>query len=131
MHALHAVTAVTFPAGLSGSRRHSKSNSSGCDRTIRVVQQSPPSTPPAMLFERLRAELRARHYHAEVVGVWARGAHFWNRQASFGGFPISLDRHVFARLGSIACPVTALHAIFVDAEVELGRAAPSKGKPLA
>jgi hypothetical protein len=71
-----------------------------------------------------------RHdYHAEIVGVWARGAHFWNRQVSFGGFPISLDRHVFARLGSIAWPVTALHATFVDAEVELGRAAPSKGKP--
>jgi hypothetical protein len=70
-----------------------------------------------------------RHdYHAEVVGFWARGAHFWKSQESFNGFPISLDRHVLARLGSISCPVTALRATFADAEVELDRAIPSKGK---
>ena len=70
-----------------------------------------------------------RHdYHAEVVGVWAHGAHFWKSQASFNGFPISLDRHVLARLGSTTCPVTALRATFVDAQVELGRATPSKSK---
>jgi hypothetical protein len=61
-----------------------------------------------------------RHdYHAEIAGFWARGAHFWKRQVSFGGFPIALERHVFARLGTIVCPVTALHATFVAAEVEL------------
>jgi hypothetical protein len=70
----------------------------------------------------------ARHdYHAEVLGFWARGAHFWRRQASFNGFPISLDRQVLARLGSFACPILALRATFVDAEVELGRVAPSNG----
>jgi hypothetical protein len=69
-----------------------------------------------------------RHdYHAEIVGFWARGAHFWNRQICFAGFPVSLDRHVVPRLGAYACPGTALHATFVDAEVELGRA-PSPGK---
>jgi hypothetical protein len=62
----------------------------------------------------------ARHdYHTEVVGFWARAAHFWKRQTLFNGFPVSLERHVFARLGRTACPLTALHATFVEAEVEL------------
>lgn len=60
-----------------------------------------------------------RHdYVAEVVGFWARGAHFWNRQKAVRGFPIALERHVTARLGTTALPVTALHATFIDAEVE-------------
>ena len=64
-----------------------------------------------------------RHdYHAEIVGVWARGAHFWKRQERFAGFPVSLERHVLARLGGVAVPVTALHATFADAEVQLARA---------
>jgi hypothetical protein len=61
-----------------------------------------------------------RHdYHAEIVGVWARGAHFWKRQTFFNGFPISLERLVVARLGRTPCPLTALHATFAAAEVEL------------
>ncbi|HYQ31042.1 MAG TPA: hypothetical protein VER04_27600 [Polyangiaceae bacterium] len=61
-----------------------------------------------------------RHdYHAEIVGLLARGAHFWKRQTRFSGLPISLERHVLGRVGSIACPLTALHATFADAEVEL------------
>ncbi|HKO47991.1 MAG TPA: hypothetical protein VJV79_09725 [Polyangiaceae bacterium] len=60
-----------------------------------------------------------RHdYHSEIVGIWARGAHFWNRQTRFGGFPISLERYVVARFGSITVPIPALHATFLDAEVE-------------
>lgn len=61
-----------------------------------------------------------RHdYVAEIVGYWARGAHFWNRQTVVHGFPIALERHVTARLGRTALPVTALHATFLGAEVEL------------
>jgi len=64
-----------------------------------------------------------RHdYHTEIVGFWARGAHFWKRQTSFNGFPISLERHVLGRLGTSTYPLTALHATFVGAEVELGPA---------
>jgi hypothetical protein len=61
-----------------------------------------------------------RHdYCAEIVGSWARGAHFWKRQEVFNGFPVSMERHVVARLGSMTLPLTALHATFTDAEVEL------------
>jgi hypothetical protein len=62
-----------------------------------------------------------RHdYHAEIVGFWARGAHFWRREIVRNGFPVSLERHVTARLGSVGVPMTALHATFLDAEVERG-----------
>jgi hypothetical protein len=68
----------------------------------------------------------SRHdYLAEVVGYWARGAHFWNRQTVVRGFPIALERHVSARLGTVALPITALHATFRAAEVELGGANPT------
>jgi hypothetical protein len=61
-----------------------------------------------------------RHdYHTEIVGAWARAAHFWKRQTFFNGFPVSLERLVFARLGRTPCPLTALHATFTTAEVEL------------
>jgi hypothetical protein len=64
--------------------------------------------------------LITRHdYHAEIVGGWARGAHLWKRQTMVG-FPIALERHVVARLGSTPLPVTALHAIFSSAEVSFG-----------
>jgi hypothetical protein len=66
-----------------------------------------------------RGKILRHDYHAEVAGFLARGAHFWNRQARFAGFPIALERHVVARLASTPCPITALHATFADAEVTL------------
>jgi hypothetical protein len=77
-------------------------------------------------FDR-RGTLLRHDYHAEIVGFWARGAHYWNQQSRFSGYPISLERHVVARVGSTPLPVTALHASFTDAEVELDRSpAPSR-----
>lgn len=59
-----------------------------------------------------------RHdYHAEIVGLWARGAHFWNRQVPLGGFPVSLERRVVGRLGPVTTPLVALHATFQRAEI--------------
>ena len=61
-----------------------------------------------------------RHdYHAEIVGWWARGAHFWRRQVPVNGFPIAMERHVTLRLGRTAWPPVALHVTFRGAEVEL------------
>jgi hypothetical protein len=68
-----------------------------------------------------RGRLVRHDYVAEIIGFWARGAHFWNRQTVVSGFPIALERHVTARLGRAALPVTALHATFLDAEVDLAR----------
>ena len=59
-----------------------------------------------------------RHdYHAEIVGFWARGAHFWHRQVRVEGFPVSLERHVVGRLGHVTTPLVALRATFHEAEV--------------
>jgi hypothetical protein len=60
-----------------------------------------------------------RHdYHAETVGFWARGAHFWRRPKRVAGVPICLERHVVPRLGRTTLPFVALNARFHDAEVE-------------
>jgi hypothetical protein len=54
--------------------------------------------------------IRRHDYVAHIVGWWAQGAHFWRDYSEVDGFPVALTRHVTARLGGLAVPVTALHA---------------------
>jgi hypothetical protein len=54
-----------------------------------------------------------RHdYVADIVGAWARGAHYWREYVTVSGFPIATHRRVHARLGRIAMPIVALDARF-------------------
>lgn len=64
-------------------------------------------------------QLTRHDYHAEILGVWARGAHFWKLQERVAGLPIAMERQVVLRLGTTTWPLNALHATFMDAEVEL------------
>jgi hypothetical protein len=62
--------------------------------------------------------LLVRHdYHAEVVGVWATGAHLWRRHRDVDGIPIAMERHVVPLLAGRTLPVPALHAELDDAAV--------------
>ncbi|HET6150574.1 MAG TPA: hypothetical protein VFH68_23750 [Polyangia bacterium] len=55
--------------------------------------------------------LIVRHdYVAEIVGGWARGAHFWREYQDVEGFPVATHRRVLARLGRLAVPLVALDA---------------------
>ena len=59
-----------------------------------------------------------RHdYVADIVGVWARGAHEWRDYTTVNGFPIATRRHVWARLGAWRLPVPVLRARFEDPAV--------------
>ena len=58
--------------------------------------------------------LRRHDYVAEVVGAWARGAHFWGDFVTVAGLPVARRRRVLARLGGIAVPAVALHAELED-----------------
>ena len=52
-----------------------------------------------------------RHdYVAEIVGAWARGAHFWREYREVDGFPVATHRRVLARLGRRPIPLVALDA---------------------
>jgi hypothetical protein len=52
-----------------------------------------------------------RHdYVAEIVGAWARGAHFWHEYREVEGFPVATHRRVLARLGTQPLPLVALEA---------------------
>lgn len=52
-----------------------------------------------------------RHdYVAEIVGAWARGAHFWQEYREVEGFPVATHRRVLARLGTRPLPLVALDA---------------------
>lgn len=57
--------------------------------------------------------LRRHDYVAEIIGWWARGAHFWRDYVLVDGFPVACTRHVTARLASLPVPITALHAELV------------------
>jgi hypothetical protein len=54
--------------------------------------------------------LRRHDYVADIVGAWARGAHFWRDFVTVGGLEMAGVRHVVARLGRRATPFVALHA---------------------
>lgn len=59
--------------------------------------------------------LLVRHdYVADIVGAWARGAHFWDDFVTIGGLRIARRRLVVARLGRWITPIVALHAEFAD-----------------
>lgn len=52
-----------------------------------------------------------RHdYVAEIVGGWARGAHFWREYREVEGFPVATHRRVLARVGGTPLPLVALDA---------------------
>jgi hypothetical protein len=51
----------------------------------------------------------ARHdYVADVVGAWARGAHFWEDYQDAGGLAIARRRRVVARIGRRPIPIGVL-----------------------
>jgi hypothetical protein len=54
--------------------------------------------------------LRRHDYVADIVGAWARGAHFWRDFVTVAGLEMPRVRHVVARLGRIPTPFVALHA---------------------
>ena len=54
--------------------------------------------------------LRRHDYVAEIVGAWARGAHFWRDFVTVAGLEVPRVRHVVARLGRVTTPLVALHA---------------------
>jgi hypothetical protein len=62
--------------------------------------------------------LIVRHdYVAEIVGGWARGAHFWHDYVTVDGFPVATQRLVYARLGRATLPLVALEARFAPPSV--------------
>jgi hypothetical protein len=65
--------------------------------------------------------LIVRHdYVAEIVGGWARGAHFWRHYTRVEGLPLALTRHVVARIGRFPLPFVALHAELAEPRVSVG-----------
>jgi hypothetical protein len=54
--------------------------------------------------------LRRHDYVADIVGPWARGAHYSEDYLTVSGLPMARRRHVLARLARWATPLVALHA---------------------
>jgi hypothetical protein len=85
---------VEFPAELP---THSRRQTFYFDRTGQIVRHD---------------------YVADVVGFWARAAHFWESPQLVNGFPIAMERRVVPRIGAAVFPFTALYATYSHAEVE-------------
>jgi hypothetical protein len=77
--------------------------------------------------------LRRHDYVAELIGAWARAAHFWEDYEEAEGLLVAKRRHVVAQLfGQPLLPLVALHAEFSSVEVRLAPqlgAAPGTGAP--
>ena len=70
--------------------------------------------------------LRRHDYVAEIIGVWARGAHYWQDYQEVDGVLVARRRHVVARAFGQTFPLVALHAEFDSVEVNLGSANPDQ-----
>lgn len=61
----------------------------------------------------------ARHdYVADVIGTWARGAHFWEDFQEVGGLAIARRRRVVARIGRRPIPMCVLCIQLGDASTQ-------------
>ena len=116
-YALWHYHAVPFTLGEARLRRHRRAGA--CDVLHVEFPADLPTHSRRQAFH-IDAEGRIRRhdYTADIVGAWARGAHFWRAQTRVNGLPVALERHVVSRLGALATPVTVLHARFSGAEVE-------------
>ena len=64
--------------------------------------------------------LIVRHdYVADVIGGWARGAHYWRDYVTVEGFPVATHRRVLARIGRVPMPLVALEGRFAPPEAAL------------
>lgn len=69
--------------------------------------------------------LRRHDYVADIIGAWARGAHFWEDYEEVDGLLVAKRRHVVATLFGQPLPAfVALHAEFSSVEVHLGAKPP-------
>jgi hypothetical protein len=60
-----------------------------------------------------------RHdYVADVIGPFARGAHYWEDYERCGGLLIARRRRVVARIGKMPTPLTALHVQLGEPRVQ-------------
>jgi hypothetical protein len=63
--------------------------------------------------------LRRHDYVADVIGAWARAAHFWEDYEEAEGLPVAKRRRAVARLLRQPLPLLALQAEFSSVEVRL------------
>jgi hypothetical protein len=94
------------------------SGSSVCSVEVEFPADLPTHSRRQTFYFDRTGQLVRHDYVADIVGTWARAAHFWRRPRLVNGFPIAMERRVAARIGAAVLPVTALYATFSHAEVE-------------
>jgi len=72
--------------------------------------------------------IRRHDYVADIVGPWARGAHFWGAYRDVSGFPLATHRRVLARIGLVT-PIVALEARLEDAAIAFDEKGAHGGVP--
>jgi hypothetical protein len=96
------------------------SGSSVCSVEVEFPADLPTHSRRQTFYFDEAGQLVRHDYVADVVGFWARAAHFWQRPQVVNGFPIAMERRVMPRIG-VVVPLTALYARFSHAEVEFDR----------
>jgi hypothetical protein len=111
----HALPFALAGARIIGSRQ------SGGDGGATVVAEFPDGVETHSRRQTFHFDPRGlilRHdYVADIVGVWARGAHEWGDYVTVNGFPIPMRRQVWARLGATRLPLPVLAAKLGDPAV--------------
>ncbi|HET9956888.1 MAG TPA: hypothetical protein VFQ61_20470 [Polyangiaceae bacterium] len=94
----------------------------GRGRTLDVLEVELPEDVPSHCRQQRfyfseAGQLVRNDYHAEILGFWARGAHYWRESTRVNGLTVCLERYVLARVGRLTLPLVALHARFARAEL--------------
>lgn len=66
--------------------------------------------------------VRRHDYTADIVGPWAKGAHYWEDYDLVDGLKLPTRRRVKARVSGLVLPVTVLDAFFRDISVRFSPA---------
>src|SRR5450631_1407126 len=113
-HAMPWTLRDAEPLALRHTGRHGRHGRS--DDAFALTVRFPPSVHthcPVQTVYFAPDGLIARHdYVADIVSVWARGAHFWRDYVTVEGIPLATRRTVYARLGRRPLPIVALDAHF-------------------
>jgi hypothetical protein len=116
----HSLPFTLAPGRLCEHRRVTLGGIGRCDVLKMQLPADHPTHSRVQTFYFDESGLLVRHdYVAEIVGGWARGAHYWEAYQIVSGIPIAMRRRVMARVGSTPLPVTVLHATLTDVHVDL------------
>jgi hypothetical protein len=116
----HSLPFALAPARLLEHRHTTLHQIGRCDVLKMELPADHPTHSRVQTFFFDESGLLVRHdYVAEIVGRWARGAHYWEDYQPVSGILIARRRRVIMRIGTATMPIPVLNSTLTDVEVDV------------